>query len=291
MNSLADMNARRQQWMDEKPQFDFGSELRVGEGDVVIFHFVSSGDDGDRFIKVYKAHKVATVAKSGRPMTVAKYCPRMSGETEVECAYCAQGNEDFSERMSIWMDVSVILRKVLPDKKTLPQVQFEGSVYFKEDINDYRVWHTSAWRESPWADIVKLANMYKGLNNFQAQLAVHGKELQRRFKLYAIPQSETLSAERYKLAHEKCEPILSLLKAQMGSPVTANPNSTVAANTPVNSVPSGVEAWSPAGSNIPTISFNNVAAPAPQTPTAADSTESIPTAIEEDTRRPLREMF
>lgn len=234
------------QWMNEKPSFDGGRSLRFQKGDVIFFQFVASGQDGDQFIKVYRSH-IIEITRNGQPSSVQKYCPIQSGEGGVECPYCAQGHTNIKERMSIWMYVMDVLHETMPEGKSLQQVPFENRTYFREEINDFKLWETSAWKESIWVDILKSDQIYKGLHNFTAQLLVTGEQLGRRFKLYAMPNTATMTAEIYEAAKTNCEPIPSTLKAQMASPVALNPAAAQAVQTQPSTAPAAIAAWTPPG--------------------------------------------
>lgn len=223
MTNLADMNARMQQWMGEKPSFDFGNELRLNKGDIVIFQFIANGDDGDRFIKPYRSHVLNAKSKAGKDYNTHRYCPVKSGESDLECSYCQQGLTDIKERFSMWMWVSNIFRATMPVEQQLKQVQWENAFFFNEEINNFRIWHTSAWRESPWADINTLYGMYKGLHNFTAQIKTVGDGRDRRYKLYAIPNTAGLPQETYTKAMDECQPIPEILHSQLASLVAVNP--------------------------------------------------------------------
>lgn len=225
VNSLEEMNARMAQWNSERQLFDRGNELMVRQNDVVIFQFVASGNDGNSFIMPYKAHEFDRISAKGTRYSEHRYCPIQSGdETFQECVYCQQGHPTIKARMSIWMFVHSILHAALPDpQKPLPQFQYGSGVYFKEDIANFKVWHTSAWSESPWTDIKKLGEMYSGLHNFTAQMDVVGAGIGRRFKIYAIPNSAMLAPETYAAAQAQCEPIINILKSKLATPVVWNP--------------------------------------------------------------------
>lgn len=231
-SSLREMNERMAQWMNEKPSFEgFGNELRLATNDLVLFQFVGNGNDGDQFIKIYRSHIIPAVTSTGQRFSKAQYCPLQSGDEAVrDCPLCQQGHDDIKERMSVWMYVSNILHTQLPQKipegKQFSQTLYEGRAYFNEEVNDFKIWHASAWRESPWQDIVKLGEIYHGLHNFTAQMVAVGDGTARRYKLYSIPQSPFLSPETYAAAKEQCETIPSILRKQISNAVLPNPQNT-----------------------------------------------------------------
>jgi len=223
MVSLREMNERMTSWMNEKPSFDNGLELRLMRDDLVILQFASNGDDGDSLIKAYRSHVFDQVGKNNNRYSTHRYCPIQSGEQGVACANCEAGNGDIKERMSIWFWVQNILHTQMPKEKTFPQIQYQGRLYFNEEVMAWKLWHTSAWKESPWNDICQLYEMYKGLHNLTAQMAVVGDGINRRYKVYAIPQSPALAPELYTRAKAECQPIPAILKAQLGQAVAQNP--------------------------------------------------------------------
>lgn len=226
-NSLQQMSQRREQWLNEKPGFSGGNELRFRNGDDMYGHFVATGEDGDRFIKVYRAHSFDTFNAQGKRINPIRYCLVQNGDAP-ECPYCAMGHDNIKERMSMWFYVYYIAHKTMPANTTpdkmLPQFQdIDGQIKYKEDINDFRVWHTSAWKESPWLDILKLSEFYKGPNKFVAQMTTVGEQLSRRFKLYALPNSIACPDEIYKQALESCTPISQLLQEALATTVQWSP--------------------------------------------------------------------
>lgn len=286
------MNERMNQWMNEKPSMDFGSELRLKAGNQVIFQFVANGDDGDRFIKAYRSHMVPTInTKTGQKMNVPRYCPVQSNDEQIHtCAHCdAAEPTGIKERMSIWMYVYNILHTQMPQDKSFPQVNHEGRFYFNEEVNGFRVWHTSAWRESPWSDICKLFELYHGLHNFTAQLAAVGEMMARRYKVYPIPQSAPLSAEIYERAKTECQPLFELVRTQIGSAVAANPTPSLGVPHPSPASMPAVTPFAIPGAPITTLNLGAGSALGPL-PIATDVNQALP-AEEEDNRRPLRAMF
>lgn len=287
------MNERRNQWMAEKPPFNGdNTQYRPSKG-IVLFQFVANGDEGDRFIKVYRSHIIPQERDSNK-FNIQRYCPIQSGDGNVECPLCDQGHSDIKERMSIWMYISTILYSTMPKQREgvppLPQVNYQGQLYFKEDVNDFKIWHASAWRDSPWSDILKLSEVYKGLHNFTAQMDVVGDKLQRRYKLIALPNSAMLLPETYQKAAEACRPIMEILYEEMNSPVQLNPNisqgDTASSNigTPSQATPT-VAPFSAPGVSAP------VFEPAATMIEASDNTNIIQVQPEVDAKKPLGSLF
>lgn len=273
------MSERRQQWLNEKPSADWGNELRFQEGDLIFFRFVGSGNDGDQFIKLWRAHEFEITLRNGRPGATHRYCPIQNGEN-TDCPYCTQGHVASKERMSIWMYVTNIMHTTMPPEKQYPRVTYQSREYFNEEVNAFRIWHASAWRDSPWGDIENIAEMYKGLHAFTAQMQVIGRELQRRYKVYALPNSEVMTPELYEQAKSECTPILEILKSQMATPVQQAPATQTAGQITAPPPP-----WAPPGPPPPAWQPPAAAPPNNQAP------QEIAVAPEEDPRRPLRSLF
>lgn len=299
MVSLREMNDRRQEWINSKPAFGGGNKLWLDKGDLVLGWFVANGDEGDRFIKVYKAHIIPTKTKNGRDSSIASYCPiQTDDKSDIPCPNCQAGiHMEIKERMSMWFYIDSIMHSVMPQEKQFPIQPYEGKNYFYEEVKGFRVWHASAWKESPWTDIVKLAELYKGLHNFAMQMETIGDGVNRRYKVYAIPNSQGLDAALYAKAQEECESLTQMLVGEMTTPTVANPmeaasqaGSSITAPTSAFSL--GVTPAQPSGlaaSNTPSFSFGAPTTPAPQE--AQEPTSSAETEATEDAHRPMKRMF
>lgn len=280
------MQARRQQWAAEKPVYSGGNELRFSTlgGELVFGYFVSSGEDADQFINIYKGHAVPTVTSKGIKISVVKFCPILSGVGE-QCAYCDAGNTDFKDRMAMWLYISDILHTNLPAEKQFPTVPYGGRVYFREEVNAFKLWYSSAWKESPWDDIVRFHTLYKGLHNFMWQMVVSGAGMARRYKMYAMPEPAQFTAEMYEKAKQECRPIPELLKESLAGPVQAAPavaeqqTFTPGAAAPGPTILQAFAPGLPGG------------APTAAAPKEAPPGVLPPVTPEEDSRRPLKSMF
>lgn len=307
VSSLRQMQEQMSGWMAEKPQWDGGQDLRMLPGDLVLFQFMANGDEGDRLIKVYRSHIIAKKGNNGTPYNDHRYCPIQSQESNVSCTLCEQGHDEVKERMSMWLWIENILHTTMPKDKQFPVVTYEGRQYFNEEMitegnpqkGAFKIWHTSAWRDSPWQDILKLGELYKGLHNFTAQLIRYGTGMQTRYKVIAIPNSAMVSPELYARAMQECTPIPEILHGQLASPVTVAPQQ--AQEQPISAIgtPSSAEIQPFVG---PGVSAPSLVVPGldsnqsqkvdtTQPESTSDNTIQIDPVNQEDERRPLKGLF
>lgn len=229
MNSLEEMTARRDQWLAEKPQMGGDSTVvKLGPGDIAYGHFVSTGDDGQSFLKIYRSHQFPSIGSKGGRFNAYRYCPRTSSDPDItECPNCDMGHTQIKERMSFWFYIYYVLRATMPQirdgQQQLNQVQQDGKIYWHEEINGYRIWEDSAWRDSPLGMILQLKGAYKGLHNFVFQLTASGTGTQRRYAIFALPNSQALTPELYEGAKEACEPVIERLRKEITQPAQQNP--------------------------------------------------------------------
>lgn len=293
LSALRAMNERRQQWMAEKPQWDGNStELRIRSGDLTIFQFAATGDDGDKFLKIYRSHIIPRQSKDGGRYNETRYCPVQSGDTDIPCPLCAQGHTDIKERMSMWLYVLNILHGSLPQKmpegKTFAGVNYQGKSYYNEEVKGFKIWHTSAWRDSPWSDILKNAEIYKGLHNFTANLEVIGTGTSTRYKFYALPNSEFFPQELYVKAQEECQPIPDILRAQISSAVVANPQVATPQTQLQRPMPDNNIVFQPfalPGTSLPTLQIPGLGENVPM------PSNDLPRQPEEDDKLPQKALF
>lgn len=314
MTSLREQDERLQAWQNERNWVNNDNQLRWPGNDHprILFYFAGNGNDGDQFIKVYRSHVIDGVGKrkdgSTFPTTTHKYCPVQSGESGTDCPSCQAGHLVIKERMSIWLYVNNILHEVMPPDKAYPQVMVDNRVWFNEEVKDFRIWHTSAWKDSPWGMIKKLYELYNGLHNFMGQLEVTGDKLGRRYPLYAVPNTAPLDPNIYAQAKAVCEPIPNILKAQMGGPVVSNPNPGNYRNEPENpalvtpfTMPGQILPTFDPASSVPSIPANTLISSPPETveigneivDTVTDATPNVMehNIQEDDNRRPMKGLF
>lgn len=315
-SSLAEMDARMNQWMADKPStFNDGTELKLEENDIMLGNFVASGFDGNQFLSVYKSHVFDAISKNGKRFNSTVYCPRASGETELNCPKCTEGMSNQKERMSMWFYVLNIFHATMPKEKQFPQVNWQGKYYFNEEVTGFKIWHSSAWRESPWSDIKKNSEIYNGLHNCLFQLERTGSGTATRYKLYALPNYPGLPPEIYERAKTELESIPVILRKQIGSAVQAAPvQAAQAQGAPVTpfvipGTPAPTFGFTPQTGAAPQPSapmFTPAAPVIPQTQPIAEMPSfnlpvqeattlseltGTPVEPEEDTKRPMKSMF
>jgi hypothetical protein len=321
VSSLRQMQQQMTQWMKDKPQFDGGNELRLQPGDLAIFQFMSNGDDGFNLLKVYRSHIIPRVANTGTRYNETRYCPVQSGDVGVECPLCTQGHAEVKERMSIWMFVTNILHVVMPKDKQFPTTKYEGNMYFNEELSTeghpgigaFRIWHSSAWRDSPWTTILKLGELYHGLHNFTAQLIRTGTGTGTRYNVVAIPNSAMVTPELYARAIAECHSIPQMLANQISSTVEVAPNANNQGVQTGTVLPeSAAVPFNAPGIQVPTLQVPSLdtAAPPPATDDVirleddnvgeykqVELPQVVPPSITEtpppsdDEKRPLRSLF
>lgn len=237
--------ALRQRW-EAKASGGSSTELRLNTDDMAFFWFIASGgDEGDDYLAVYQAHEIPAISNNGKPFSKNVVCSVLNDYGE-ECRLCQEGGAKLKDRMSMWIWITDILHKTMRQGQQMDVIQYQGQSYFREPINGPRLWHTSAWRESPWDTIVTLNANYGGLQKFVGQLTATGEGMQRRYKLFALPNTEGIPAENLEQARQLCKPIRQILMEGVTNQPTVQAPAQVA---PVASHPTAhpAGAWSPGG--------------------------------------------
>lgn len=250
MAGIREMRQRQAQWAQERPEGQ-GQNYFPRNGDIVFFHFISTGEDGDPFFEIFYSHEIPAQGQGQWP--TLKFCPRATGlDDNYDCPHCVTDIKT-KKRMMMWLHVYEILHTTLRQGETLPTVTYMGRNYFRREVNDVRVWDTSAWRESPVDDILNLAEQIGNLHTYVFTLHVTGEQLDRRFKVYIQQGSKPFDGTLYNAAKAKCQPILDMLMDQI-KPVSteqrpvAQPQPVPAAAAPSAQVytPPGAGAAQPA---------------------------------------------
>lgn len=317
--NLRDMNQVMQTWLNEKPSGNFGdpNELRIQTGDAVLLQFVANGDDGDKFIKIYRSHVEGRVTSTGKRFNQTRYCPIQTQERDVPCDWCAAGKDVVKERMSMWFYVLHHFHAVMPKDKQFPGVNYQGKNYYDEEVNAFKVWHSSAWKDSPWQAILKLYEIYHGLHNFTGQLEMTGSGTATRYSVIALPNTPALSPELYERAKTECEPILDILHKELTvTPTQANPQQPqtiqqqqAPSNDNIAFTPFAAPGSSMPVFSVPTVGLSTNTEPAPTMPTltpvepspqaenrpeeqpVAVTSEATPVRQEEPEERPTKSLF
>lgn len=215
------------QWMNEKPSGAFDTTaLRLNAGDLAFGQFVANGDEGPNWFLGYRAHVFPQVGSKGGRFNAVRFCPVRSG-ADGECAYCQMGHTDVKERMNMWFYIFYILRAQQPTlregQQPLPQVVYEQRYMFMQEVNGFMRWENSAWKDSPWTDIMSLNTAYHGLHNFTFQLSAHGEGINRRYKIMALPNTQGITPEKYQEAIGTLETIPDILRKDLNVPVAWSP--------------------------------------------------------------------
>lgn len=274
MAGLKEIAERQQRWSDEKPQM--GNFLYLSEGDIAFAHFVSTGQDGDPFWEVFYAHEIPPTQQGGYTKRV--YCPVESGfDQNYRCQYCLDGVKA-KKRMMMWFWVYSIYHAQLKQGQQFPMVTHGGKPYYREDINDARLWDTSAWKESPLYDILYLGEQLANLNDLVVQVIAVGAGLDRRYKIHTVINSTPIEATVLEEARKRSRPILDVLNEQITPVPTVERQPTPAPATPP--FPAPIQTPTPAQE----VTQNPVSGPsvlppdAPPFPTAVNPPTPAPAA-------------
>lgn len=192
-----------------------GNWLRLREGDVFLLYFVGSGDNGDPFFETYMAHEVPPSTPEKR--VEYRYCPVLSEHPipqGYQCQWCGSKVKS-KRRMGMWFYVQTILHSSLLQGENFPQFDYKGVRYYREDINDFKRWDTSAWDESPLEDIFMVHMQFGSLRTQRCMLVVTGANLKRRYKIAGEPNTPALPDAYIQKAQEECEPIMSVLQGKL----------------------------------------------------------------------------
>lgn len=185
--------------------------LKVRKDDVVLFYFVGDGSDSDQWFELYLAHAVPGVNGA---LGDNVYCPVQSEhDLNYRCGLCAQ-NIKLKKRMMFWMYIDSILHKTVKADDDFPKIKFQGEVFYREVVNESRIWDTSAWRESPLDEILHQYGEFGSHQANQKALWVTGDARDRRYRVRAITDSAPLSTEISTKVQADCEPIINILKAR-----------------------------------------------------------------------------
>ncbi len=225
------------------------------EGDRLFFAFLWTGEEGDEWFEFYGAHEIPPTGN--QQFASKRFCPVLTRWSETPCRYCAQ---DFKskEMMRMGLYVFDLLRRNPPREGAPIQtvVSYKGESYYRDPVNAYREWDTSAWSESPFKDILWHAEA----GNIQTsvfELQVTGAQLKRRYKIYPLQGMYPHPVEE-----------IRKIKADMQQPTirAALMNTTVS-----------VETVATGGADLPVV-VAPAAAPVAGDPFAAASAPASPTA-------------
>jgi len=285
---IREIQQRQAQWQEEKPEGQ-GLNYFPRAGDIVFFYFMSTGEDQDPFMDVFWSHEIPAQQQGGWP--TLKYCPAESGiDHSYQCQHCLAGIK-VKKRMMVWMYVQEVLHTILRQGENLPTVNYMGRNYFRREINDVRLWDTSAWRESPLDDILFLGQQTGNLHAQQFTLHVSGERLDRRYKIYVQQGSQGFPRELFEGSKPKCKPVLEILREQIAQ--VATEERPAAANVAASPEPV-TQAYTPPSAAAPPWAQGQEPVPAEQ-PVAAPAVpatsqpEASPTPATETSAKPEHE--
>lgn len=248
MSSLTDAQKRLEQRRQQQQQNAGGHDLWFRENDLVIAHFLATGQDDDPYFETYVAHEQPAKGEGKWPTLI--YCPVESGHDEnYDCQGC-RDNLKTKDRMAMWFWVYSVLHSQLKANESFPQVTWNNKMYFNREINGPRLWDTSAWQESPIDDIIMLGNQLGNLQAMRMNLVTTGSGLKKRYKIYTEPNTGSIDEENLAAAQETIVPIIDILMGRLSKePVQQNPQASSApagevkpyqpANKPKPYVPGG----------------------------------------------------
>ncbi len=185
MASLAELAARNnEQQENEAERARSFTNYWPQEGDRLFFAFLWTGEEGDEWFEFYGAHEIPPTGN--QQYSSKRFCPVLTRWSETPCRYCGH---DFKskEMMRMGLYVFDLLRRNPPKEGAPAQaiVTYKGEQFYRDPVNAYREWDTSAWSESPFKDILWHAEV----GNIQSnvfELQVTGAMLKRRYKIYPL---------------------------------------------------------------------------------------------------------
>jgi hypothetical protein len=205
---------------DKEGQGGNGLNLYLNEGDMVYFHSIWSGKDGDPYCEVYFIHE--SPPPPGQRFGKRIFCPVESGfDVNYACQGCAQGWK-LKKRFRVWLYVSTIMRKTLREGQQLPLVNHNGRQLYQDDIGKPMLWDVSAWRDGPWNNFVSTFNATGDLHVTGMYINVTGKELEKRTPVSVLPGSQAFPTDLLEQVRPECTPIRELLFAELAKPATAS---------------------------------------------------------------------
>jgi len=177
--------------------------------DRAFVHFIWDGRDesSDNF-RFYLAHQYEPAGD--RKFGFTRPCLKdVFGASD--CPGCA-AELRLKPRMAIRFYVHGILHTTLREGEAaqLPLKTVHNATGYWREINDIRIWDTSAWRDSPFDDILNIAEQ-TDLTSLTFQLYASGVEKARRYKVIPIFNSAPLDLEW--LAGKEAPTVIEFLRS------------------------------------------------------------------------------
>lgn len=213
MSSLDEARRKIEERRQQQAQAASSSDLWFRENDMVVCHFLCTGQEGDPYFETYVAHEKPAVGEGKWPTQI--YCPVESGhDGNYDCKGCRDGLKT-KDRMIMWFWVYDILHATAKPGENLPQIMYMNRPYFRREVNSPRLWDTSAWRESPLDDILMLGAQLGNLQAMRMNLMTTGSKLTKRFKIYAEPNTGPIDPTALALAKETIRPVVDILRERL----------------------------------------------------------------------------
>jgi hypothetical protein len=279
---IKDIQAREALWKEQNVAQGGGEMYRLflGNGDRVFFNNLWTGEDGDPMFESYISHEYP--AQRAGQWSQQKLCPVQSGfDVNYDCPGC-RDDVKFKRRMAMWFYVTDILYAAPRENEQLPTTNYNGQIYFHRSVNGFRLWDTSAWKESPHDTFME--NAHQGyLLPYTWHMHSSGANKDRRYKANMMPNTPGTTPELIAKARAECVPIKQWLMDQLNAvPTVAAPAAGGTFQPPsfqttgMAPAPAPVSQTQPAFQPTTTVA----AAPAPFSPGAQAASTSVAAVAE-----------
>lgn len=183
-----------------------------------------------------------------------------------KCPGCDAGLKT-KPRFVMWVYAYICLHQQLKEGELgkYPVQQYGGASGYMETINQPRIWDTSAWKDSPFDDIIaqaaQLVSQGKTLHSLMFMTLASGAGKDRRYKAIPVIGSEGLTREQVDEMTRGLEPVDDWLVKRV-TPLSA---ATAAGATTFVPAPGGGYVAAPAVPTAapPPLALPSVSAPAP----------------------------
>ena len=199
MSTIDELRAMREQYKAEGKTGGGGRDTLFFRAEDKAYGFMlwdGEQPQGHTF-QYYLGHQYPAAA--GQQWGPVKPCLQSLLGPNADCPGCKAGYKT-KDRMAMWFYTYIVMHQKLKDgeQTQLQFANFQGSPGYMREVNESRIWETSAWRDSPFDDIMNMAEQLKanGRNLHSGMIQIYaskdGKD--RRYKFYMLPGSEPLPA-------------------------------------------------------------------------------------------------